>query len=65
VFNLSVKVDKEKKVKRKNEKKTSVSHPVFLRIPTDLYEELDRLSFRKKITIQKFIIRILDEYNRQ
>ena len=65
MFNLSLKVDKEKNVKRKNAKKPSVSHPVFLRIPTDLYEELERMSFRKKITVQKFIIRILDEYNRQ
>lgn len=41
--------------------KGSTTKPVFLRLPSDLHAVLSRAAKRKKTTIQKVIIQIIDE----
>ena len=62
MFNLSVNVKKQKNNARKNSSDRLNSQAVFLRMPKDLYYEMEKQAYRKRLTIQKYIIKILDAH---
>ena len=57
MFNLSLTIDK----KKKPQEPIRSTKVVFLRLPNELYTELAKEAKTRKITIQKYIIKIVDQ----
>ena len=57
MFNLSLTIDK----KKKPQEPIRSTKVVFLRLPNELYTELQKEAKTRKITIQKYIIKIVDQ----
>jgi predicted HicB family RNase H-like nuclease len=57
MFNLSLTIDK----KKKSQEPIRSTKVVFLRLPNELYTELQKEAKTRKITIQKYIIKIVNQ----